>query len=155
MKKIFTLFAILFLALAQTNAAEIKWYSNVKEATDIAIKEKKPLMLFFTGSDWCGWCKRLQAEVLLKPEFAEWSMKNVIACEVDFPRFSKQDPTIAAQNQQLGNLLKVQGYPTVWFVLPTLSGDNKINLATLGSQGYMDGGPNVWISNAIKILSNK
>jgi protein disulfide-isomerase len=39
---------------------ELKWHTNVKEAIAIGNKEHKPLMMFFTGSDWCGWCIRLQ-----------------------------------------------------------------------------------------------
>ena len=34
-------------------------------------------MLFFTGSDWCGWCMRLQREVFLTPEFTKWAKDNV------------------------------------------------------------------------------
>ena len=45
-------------------------------------------MLFFTGSDWCGWCIRLQKEVFFKPEFTKWAAENVVLVELDFPRKS-------------------------------------------------------------------
>lgn len=48
---------------------DLVWHTNVKEAIDLAKKEDKPLFLFFTGSDWCGWCIRLQKEVFKTPEF--------------------------------------------------------------------------------------
>ena len=58
MKK-FILFTILFLVIT-VQAQELTWHTDMTKATEIAINEKKPLLLFFTGSDWCGWCIRLQ-----------------------------------------------------------------------------------------------
>ena len=63
---------ILFLTLGSLamNAQEAKWYTDMDEAMALSEKTKKPMLLFFTGSDWCGWCIRLQKEVLKTPEFA-------------------------------------------------------------------------------------
>ena len=47
------------------NAQDLTWYDNVDKAMEVSKKSKKPLMLFFTVSDWCGWCIRLQKEVFL------------------------------------------------------------------------------------------
>ena len=68
------------------HAQELAWNNNLEKAVDISKKTKKPLMLFFTGSDWCGWCQRLQRDVFVKPEFIAWAKKNVILLELDFPR---------------------------------------------------------------------
>lgn len=152
MKKI-----LLTLALVATIcsgfAQEINWLTNLKEASDLSIKEKKPVMLFFTGSDWCGWCIRLQNEVFRKPEFIKWANQNVIAVELDFPRSKPQDAETKNQNQQLGQMLGVQGYPTCWFVTPVIEG-GQIKLNPLGSQGYMAGGPNAWTA-AVDVFLNK
>jgi thiol-disulfide isomerase/thioredoxin len=145
MKKILLGF-LLVLSVVITQAQEIKWTTDMKEAVTRSMKENKPIMLFFTGSDWCGWCHRLQAEVFNKPEFGNWVNNNVIPVELDFPRSKPQDEALKAQNNQLGQMLGVQGYPTVWFVTPTISTDNKINLNPLGSQGYAAGGPTNWIN---------
>ena len=71
---------ILFLTLGSlaVNAQEAKWYTDMDEAMALSEKTKKPMLLFFTGSDWCGWCIRLQKEVLKTPEFAAWAKDNVI-----------------------------------------------------------------------------
>ncbi len=68
MKKIIL---ILFLIVGTHNiqSQELKWYNDMNEAMKVSKKTKKPLLLFFTGSDWCGWCIRLQKEVLKTPEF--------------------------------------------------------------------------------------
>jgi thioredoxin-related protein len=63
MKKI-TLLFVLFIGMQTIQSQELKWHTDVKEAISIGNKEHKPLMMFFTGSDWCGWCIRLQKELL-------------------------------------------------------------------------------------------
>ena len=49
----------------------LEWHTDVNKAINISLQNGKPLFFFFTGSDWCGWCKRLQKEVFFKPEFAD------------------------------------------------------------------------------------
>jgi thioredoxin-related protein len=151
MKKIILIFTFLisgFIAQSQ----ELKWYTDVSVATDLSIKENKPMFLFFTGSDWCGWCIRLQKEVFKTPEFVKWATDNVILVELDFPRKNEQSEAIKAQNAQLQQQLQVRGYPTVWFVSATKTAEAKVNLNALGSTGYVAGGPQVWLEGANKII---
>ena len=153
MKKIvITLFLILGSLTIQ--AQELTWQTNINKAMEISKKSKKPLFLFFTGSDWCGWCIRLQKEVFKTPEFEKWAKDNVVLVELDFPSRTPQEPEIKKQNAELQQTFAVQGYPTVWFVNATLS-DGKINMDKLGSTGYLAGGPKVWVDNANSILKKK
>lgn len=153
MKKIF-ITALLLLGSVAIQAQEIAWETNLDKAAKVAIKTKKPLLLFFTGSDWCGWCIRLQNEVLKTPEFADWAKKNVVLVELDYPRKTPQTPEIQSQNSQLQQMFAVQGYPTVWFANPAMK-DGKVNLDKLGSTGYVAGGPKNWVDTANQILNNK
>lgn len=153
MKKIILVFAFLisgFIAQAQ----ELNWHTDMSKATELSLKENKPLMLFFTGSDWCGWCIKLQRDVLKTSEFATWATENVILVELDFPKITQQDPALKQQNQQLAQTFSVQGFPTCWFVTPVKGEENKINLTGLGSLGY-DKSPTTWIENANKFLPVK
>lgn len=152
-KSLFLLFFIVFSLCSQ--AQELTWHTDMSKATELAIKEKKSLLLFFTGSDWCGWCIRLQKEVLKTPEFAKWALENVVLVELDFPRSTPQDPNLKAQNQQLMQMFQVQGFPTLYFVSPTKTNDNKVNLNNFGSQGYIAGGPIKWLEGAQQIMKNK
>ena len=104
---------ILFLTLGSmaVNAQEAKWYTDMDEAMALSEKTKKPMLLFFTGSDWCGWCIRLQKEVLKTPEFASWAKDNVILVELDFPRRSAQSLELKQQNAGLAKAFSVRGYP--------------------------------------------
>ena len=115
---------------------------------------EKPLFFFFTGSDWCGWCIRLQKEVFFKPEFVKWAKESLTLVELDFPRKSKLSEDMQKQNRELGQMFGVRGYPTGWFVIPEKT-DGKVNFNKLGSQGYVKGGPTPWINGAKKILIKK
>jgi protein disulfide-isomerase len=133
-------------------ATTLSWYTDVSLASQAAAAENKPMLLFFTGSDWCGWCHRLQREVFNTPAFTTWASSDVILVELDFPRNKVLPQYIMEQNQMLQQQFGVQGYPTVWFVNVTKEAD-KLNLAPLSSSGYLQGGPEVWITNAKAIIN--
>jgi len=139
------------LSFAQKSKGELNWFTDVVAAQKKAQKTKKPMMLFFTGSDWCGWCVRLQKEVFFKDEFKDWASENVILVELDFPKSKVQSNEIKRQNQQLQQQFSVRGYPTIHFVSPEKSQDG-VTLRNLGNTGYMAGGPEPWIANANSII---
>ena len=153
MKKIIITLLLLIMA-SSMQAQDIFWETNIEKAAQTAVKANKPMLLFFTGSDWCGWCIRLQKEVLKTPEFATWAKDNVVLVELDFPRKSGQTPEIQKQNSDLQQIFAVRGYPTVWLVKPEML-NGKINLDKLGSTGYVAGGPSKWLEAANQILSTK
>lgn len=149
-----TVILFFFLVSPVLKAVEPAWGNNLEAAMEQSAKSGKPILLFFTGSDWCGWCKRLQAEVFTKPEFAAWAEKNVVLMEVDFPRRVPIAPEIQQQNMQLQQFFGVQGYPTVWIVNATKT-NGQVTFTKLGSAGYMAGGPSVWLEAVNGILKNK
>jgi protein disulfide-isomerase len=152
MKKIaITLFLILGSLTIQ--AQELTWQTDMNKALEISKKSKKPLLLFFTGSDWCGWCMRLQKEVFQTPEFTKWAKNNVVLVELDFPKRTAQDPAIQKQNMELQQIFAVQGYPTVWFV-KAIKKDGKNSFEKLGSTGYLAGGPSAWLAVAKSYTEN-
>ena len=156
MKTIIT--AALFLFITSISFAQesgLKWHTDLNAAIKIAQKEKKPIMLFFTGSDWCGWCMRLQKEVFYKDEFKKWAKENVVLVDVDFPRNNQQTQATKDQNNLLQQQFSVRGYPTVWFVKPEKTKEGKFNLTQLGSTGYLAGGPENWINTAKGIIQEK
>ncbi|MBP9150664.1 MAG: thioredoxin family protein [Flavobacteriales bacterium] len=139
---------------AQEGQSKLVWHTDMVTAVDKAVAEKKPLFLFFTGSDWCGWCKRLQAEVFFKPEFEKWATDNVILLELDFPRRTEQPEALREQNMNIQRMFDVRGYPTIWFVTPTKNG-TEIGFGKIGSTGYVNGGPQAWIAEADRILTTQ
>ena len=126
---LFTLLVVAQLGFAQK--AALTWHTDINEASAIAKKENKPMMLFFTGSDWCGWCVRLQKEVFNTPEFEKWAKENVVLVELDFPKNKPQSEAIKTQNRALQQQFAVRGYPTCWFVRPEKMSDGKTNLVQI------------------------
>jgi protein disulfide-isomerase len=153
MKKVF-IASLLMMGSLAIQAQDLKWETDINKAMTVSNKSKKPMLLFFTGSDWCGWCIRLQKEVLKTPEFSVWAKKNVVLVELDFPRSVPQSEVIKAQNAGLQQAFGIQGFPTVCFAT-AVQKKGKPNFAGLGTMGYVAGGPTAWLAEADKILKNK
>ena len=118
-------------------SAKEGWLVDLDEAYEISVRDKKPILANFTGSDWCGWCKKLDADVFSKPEFQEWAKKNVVLLEVDFPRRFQIPQKNQQQNGALQQALGITGYPTIWLMNITKDATTgKYNLNPLGKTGY-------------------
>ena len=143
MKKIIflSLFALISLnGFGQVDSYKAEnegWLVKMDEAYEQSKKTGKPIMANFTGSDWCGWCKRLTASVFSKDEFKSWADKNVILLELDFPKRKTLPAEIQQQNAQLQQAFNVRGYPTVWvFHLDKDTETGKFSIQGLGKTGY-------------------
>ena len=93
--------------------AESTWLNDYKKAQQEAKASNKFLLLDFTGSDWCGWCKRLEQEILSQSQFENFARENLVLLEVDFPRAKPQSPELRKQNQELAQQYQVEGFPTI------------------------------------------
>ena len=140
MKTKHTLAAFVALMIAALPAlAGPKWYTDLDEAKAVAAKENKPLLVDFTGSDWCGYCIKLHAEVFDKPEFEEFA-KNYVLVELDFPNKKPQPPEEKAKNKATQAKFGVSGFPTVLLL------DAKTGEAYGRQSGYGPGsGPKAYI----------
>ena len=124
-----------------TYAKQGVWLTSWDEATRESQRRNKPILINFTGSDWCGWCIRLKEEVFSTEPFKAWASKEVVLFEADFPRQTPLAENLQAQNQQLAQKFGIRGYPSIVF------SDSKGN--EIGSRyGYDEGGPAVWIKGA-------
>ena len=130
-------------ALLQAGAGELQWLTDLPKAQEKAKAEHKLVMLDFTGSDWCGWCIKLNKEVFSKPEFAEYAAKNLVPVEVDFPSKKQQTAEQKKANQALQKKYKIEGYPTII----VLDGEGK----KIGELGYHPGGPKAFIEAVEKL----
>ena len=164
MKQILFLLTVLCFYTATPSFAQSKdltWYSDVNKAQEISNKTHKPIFAFFTGSDWCGWCHKLQNDVFAKPEFIKWAQQKVILLELDFPRNKQLAAETVKQNNDLQQVFHVQGYPTIWiFYLTKEAATSKMNISALGSLGYPSGATQgkeqvQFLNDANKILANK
>ena len=134
------LLALLSLALVTSTAAfaAAGWDDDYEKALAKAKAEKKMVVLDFTGSDWCGWCMKLDKEVFSKKEFKDYAKDNLILVEVDFPQTKKLPKKTQEQNEKLQKEHSVRGYPTII----VLDSEGK----KVGQLGYMEGGPTPFIA---------
>ena len=130
-------------AAVQLHAAELQWQTDVPKAQAQAKTEKKLVMLDFTGSDWCGWCIKLNKEVFNTQEFIDYAAKNIVPVEIDFPNKKKQSAELKKANDALQKKYGIRGYPTI----VVLNGDGK----KVGELGYMKGGPKAFIAELEKL----
>ena len=99
-----------------------------------------PILIDFTGSDWCGWCIKLDKEVFKKAKWKTWAKSNVILYIADFPRKNKAPASVQKENQRLQKKYGVRGFPTIIVI----DADGKL----LGRSGYKPAGP----ANYIKVI---
>lgn len=124
--------ALSFTALAhaneavQTDGAEVgKWTMDFDAAKKIAAEKKLPLLVNFTGSDWCGWCKKMDGDVFSKSPWLDYAAQNTLLVTIDFPKDKSLVPEkFVARNKELKEKYAVRGYPT--YVILDSDGETKI-----------------------------
>ncbi|MBM3873264.1 MAG: DUF255 domain-containing protein [Verrucomicrobia bacterium] len=123
----------------------LEWGTEYRAAAERAASTKRPVFLFFTGSNWCTWCKKLEAEILETTLFRNYAAQKLVLVKLDFPRGIPQPEWMISQNQALSKKYRVTGYPTVVMLSPT----GKF----LASLGYAPGGPVPFVT-ALQELEN-
>jgi len=113
MKNILLILAVGWLRLQSVAAGETGWLTVLDQPVAKAQANNKFILLFFTGSDWCGWCKKFDQEVLSTPEFRNYAEKNLVLVEIDFPKQTPQSDAIKKANAAWQERFKVTGFPTL------------------------------------------
>ena len=124
--------------------AESGWLNDYKKAQQEAKATNKFLLLDFTGSDWCGWCKKFDREILSQSQFKDFARGNLVLVELDFPRAKPQNPEVKKQNLELAQQYQVQGFPTIVVL-------NSNGQKLWQYDGYFPGGPEAFIAQLEKL----
>lgn len=120
-------------AQAQTTV----WETDFAKASTNAAKSGRCLLLDFCGSDWCGWCMKLDKEVFNDRAFADFAKTNLICVRLDFPKMKKLSKALQDQNAALKQKYEVNGYPTVVVLSP--AGE------LMDTTGYQEGGAKPYV----------
>jgi thioredoxin-related protein len=110
MKTITWLASFTAVALTASAFAAEGWQTDLDKAIALAGKEKKSVLVEFTGSDWCPPCIAMRKNVFSKKEFIEAASKKFVLVELDFPQ---KDKELAEKNQPLAEKFKIEGFPTI------------------------------------------
>jgi len=124
------------------------WLTDIDAAKKSASDSKKDLLIDFTGSDWCGWCIKLNDEVFKHDAFKAGVKDSFVLVEIDFPREKGKLPEDARKrNTELGEKYAVQGYPTILLC----DAEGKPYAVT----GYEEGGPEKYVGHLNELRKNK
>ena len=130
-----------------TKEGEIAWFTNLEKAQEVAQERNIPIFIHFTGSDWCGWCWKLEEEVYSKPIFQEYVAENMVMVTIDFPKKIQQTPEVKAYNRALATRFNIKGFPTVQLLNP--------DGTPIAQTGYQYGGPEKYIEHLKELLIKK
>ncbi len=135
------------VAIAAGAFASEGWMTDFDKAKEKAKAENKHILIDFSGSDWCGWCIKLDKEVFSQKEFKEYAKDNLVLMLADFPRDkSKISDEVQKQNDKLSKEYGVRGFPTVFILSP----DGK----TVAKTGYQAGGAEAYVKHIKSLISD-
>ncbi len=92
---------------------QVNWTTDFESSLTKAKEEKKPLLILFTGSDWCPPCRMLHKKIFDSREFEEYAKDNVVLVKADFPKRKQIAPELKKKNEILARKFGVRGFPTV------------------------------------------
>jgi thioredoxin-related protein len=142
--RLFLVSAAVSLFFAAFARAESDWLHDYNKAQEAATANPKLLFLNFTGSDWCGWCIKLDKDIFSQPKFKNYAHDNLVLVELDFPRRKSQPTEERKQNVQLAQQYEVLGFPTI----VVLKSDGQ---KVWQFDGYFPGGPEAFIAQLQKL----
>ena len=135
---------LLFWGCSNDNSTNLKWYTNLDQAMKAAQKENKTILVDFTGSDWCVWCKRLDKEVFSQGPFEKYADNNLVLVKIDFPEKIKQSESTIYYNRQLAQKFGVQGFPTIYLLNPKGQ--------IIAQTGYQQGGAEAYVQHLKSLI---
>ncbi|MHC4263245.1 MAG: thioredoxin family protein [Planctomycetota bacterium] len=124
------------------------WYADYDEAMAAAKEQQKDLLVDFTGSDWCGWCIKLDEEVFSTDAFLGGVADQYILVKLDFPRAEEIKAKVPnpERNRELQEQFGVRGFPTIALV--------NQNGERFAETGYRAGGPEPYLEHLTEIATS-
>lgn len=112
---LFPAMASLSLAAAMVCAAAPVWETDLEQALKKASQSGRPVLVDFTGSDWCPACIHLRKKIFDTDAFAKYAEDgHFILVELDFPRGAgKMPPEQLKHHEGLMRRYGVTAFPTV------------------------------------------
>jgi rhodanese-related sulfurtransferase/thioredoxin-related protein len=123
----------------QSPATGLTWLTDLPSAQARAKADKKSVLLFFHGSDWCPTCVEMQRQVFDSPAFAKYARQSLVLVDVDFPDKHKQDEELRRANIALKARFNLSPAPDEGF--PTIVLLNDAGETVFQETGYAGGGP--------------
>lgn len=150
MKQIVLFLSLIMATTGFSQEHELDWLTNFETAKKVAKDANKPILMYFTGSDWCAPCMMLKEDFFSTEKFKTQS-KNLVLLEVDIPRRMDivSEEQLKANKKLLSIYNKKGGFPQI----VALDHKGKI-LGTEGSYSASLRDPNRYFSFVATIVDN-
>ncbi len=135
------------ILLAGMASAADGWLTDFEKARQKAAELKRPILVDFTGSDWCGWCFKLKEEVFTQKEFQDFAKDNLVLFKADFPRDRQLPEAERKQNESLLRKYQIRGFPTILLL--------KAGGEVIAQTGYQRGGAAAYVQHLQDLLKNQ
>ena len=134
--------------LSAPAVADDLWQDDFDVAAKLAKEQGKDLLVDFTGSDWCGWCIRLDNEVFSKDEFRTTAVQDFVLVKLDFPRTEEVKAKVPnpERNSELSEKYGITSFPKILL----MSADGEVYAKT----GYQAGGPVKYVEHLGEIRAS-
>ena len=130
--------ALLVFLAATCARAGANWETDFDKVKESAKAANRYMLLDFTGSDWCGWCIRLDKEVFSRKEFKRYADETLVCAYLDFPRNKNLKSSLKKQNEKLAKRYAVRGYPTIIILSPTGKEVARTGYQAGGAEAYVE-----------------
>ena len=139
------LLVIVLTCATSPNAFAGPWMTDYEKALVKAKEENKPMLLSFTGSDWCHWCIKLSDEVFSEKKFENFAEEALVCVTLDSPRGSGGKSKNAARTASMKGRFRVRGVPTIVLLKP--------DEQEIGRTGYRKGGAEPYVEHLKAMIS--
>ncbi len=134
----------LLLGGCRAVGSEPAWTTDLDAARERAAAENRAILVNFSGSDWCGWCIRLDREVFRQEAFQTFAAESLVLVLIDFPRGIPLPEDLAERNQDLARRYGVQGFPTILLM--------RADGTVVARTGYRRGGAAAYVRHLDALL---
>jgi thioredoxin-related protein len=136
--------ACMALLSIAVQAGQEEWLTDFRKAKEVAREKNVPILADFAGSDWCGWCIKLDNEVFSQDAFKAYATSNLVLFLADYPRSKKLPEQTVRQNKELAQQYHIEGFPTVLML--------DANGKELARTGYRQGGSQAYLEHLKQLM---
>jgi len=98
-----------------SGARDVVWIEDVEQAKAEATKRDLPILLLYTAPSWCGYCRKLDDQLLTQDEFKTYANKNLVLLISDHSDRTKGDAW-KKKNKELLESCPIGGFPHMYLL---------------------------------------
>ena len=90
-----------------------EWVESYRSARNMAIRQNKKILIFFSGSDWCASGRSLERDLFKTDAFQRLASEKYILYNADFPKYSRLGQETESRNRHLAARYGIHSFPAV------------------------------------------